>query len=105
MSSINEMIPSLQIVAANGVPYFTPMQYPPAGTAVVPQPNGKLVPTLFQPFKIRGMQMQNRILVCHTTMYRMYRNSELMADSFRRFANTRPKMASPHHGTLRIVSR
>ncbi|KAF7794910.1 hypothetical protein EIP86_006053 [Pleurotus ostreatoroseus] len=69
MSSINEMIPSLQIVAANGVPYFTPMQYPSAGTAVVPQPNGKLVPTLFQPFKIRGVQIQNRILLSPLCQY------------------------------------
>ncbi|KAG5641771.1 hypothetical protein DXG03_004266 [Asterophora parasitica] len=40
-------------VGAKGVSYFTPAQSPPAGTALVPQPNGKAIPTLFEPLKIR----------------------------------------------------
>lgn len=51
-------------VAAEGVPYFTPAQNPPAGTAIDPQPSGKPIPKLFQPLKIRGVEFQNRIFVC-----------------------------------------
>ena len=43
--------------------YFTPAQFPPAGTAVDPQPDGKPIPTLFKPLKIRGVEFQNRIWV------------------------------------------
>ncbi|KAB8302652.1 hypothetical protein EYC80_006016 [Monilinia laxa] len=39
---------------AEKVPYFTPAQYPPSGTAVKPQPKDKRIPKLFQPLKIRG---------------------------------------------------
>ena len=48
---------------APNVSFFTPGQFPPSGTAVVPQPDGKAIPTLFQPLKIRGLEMQNRIVV------------------------------------------
>ena len=51
--------------AAPGIPYFTPEQDPPAGTALDPQPGGKPIPKLFQPFKIRGAEFQNRIWVRH----------------------------------------
>jgi hypothetical protein len=40
-----------------------PEQKPPAGAAVVPQPDGKPIPKLFQPLKIRGVEFQNRIFV------------------------------------------
>jgi len=50
-------------VPAPGISYFTPEQKPPAGTAVVPQPDGKPIPKLFQPLKIRGVEFQNRIFV------------------------------------------
>ena len=43
--------------------YFTPAQNPPAGTAVDPQPDGKAIPTLFKPLKIRGVEFHNRIFV------------------------------------------
>lgn len=46
------------------IPYFTPLQDPPAGTAFDPQESGKPIPKLFQPLKLRGMTMQNRIMVC-----------------------------------------
>ncbi|OCH89193.1 FMN-linked oxidoreductase [Obba rivulosa] len=49
--------------AAPNVPYFTPAQNPPAGAAIVPQPDGKPVPKLFQPLKIRGLEVHNRIFL------------------------------------------
>ena len=52
-------------IPAPGVSYFTPLQDPPAGTAVVPQPNGKPIPKLFQPLTIRGVTFQNRIFVAY----------------------------------------
>jgi hypothetical protein len=55
--------------AAEGVPYYTPAQRPPAGTAVTPQPEGKPVPKLFTPFKIRGVEFQNRIMVSPMCQY------------------------------------
>ena len=48
---------------APGIPYFTPEQNPPAGSAVVPQSDGRPIPKLFQPIKIRGVQFHNRIFV------------------------------------------
>ncbi|KAK0451355.1 FMN-linked oxidoreductase [Desarmillaria tabescens] len=51
------------MVAASGVTFFTPAQNPPAGTAVVPQPDGKLIPSLFQPITIRGVTFQNRVFL------------------------------------------
>lgn len=61
--------PEIDNEAAEGVPYFTPAQNPPAGTAVDPQPDGKPIPKLFQPLKIRGMDMQNRIMVSPLCQY------------------------------------
>ena len=49
--------------AAKGVSYYTPAQNPPSGTASDPQPNGSHPPKLFQPLKLRGLTMQNRIMV------------------------------------------
>lgn len=50
---------------AKGIPYFTPAQVPPAGTAIEPQPDGKPVPKLFQPLTVRGVTFQNRIWARH----------------------------------------
>ena len=50
-------------VGAPNVSFFTPAQFPPSGTAVIPQPGNKTIPSLFQPLKIRGLEMQNRIVV------------------------------------------
>uniref|UniRef100_A0A8H8CJY1 NADH:flavin oxidoreductase/NADH oxidase N-terminal domain-containing protein n=1 Tax=Psilocybe cubensis TaxID=181762 RepID=A0A8H8CJY1_PSICU len=55
MSNVNTPAP--------GVPYFTPFQNPPAGTALVPQSDGKAIPKLFQPLRIRGVTFPNRIFV------------------------------------------
>lgn len=49
--------------AAEGISYYTPAQLPPAGTASDPQPNGSKPPKLFQPLKLRGVTLQNRIMV------------------------------------------
>jgi hypothetical protein len=48
---------------AKGISYFTPAQNPPAGT-LVKVPEGQKEPKVFKPLKIRGMTMQNRIMVC-----------------------------------------
>lgn len=61
--------PSLQNKPAEGVPFFTPIQDPPAGTAVDPQPNGAAIPTLFKPLKLRGVTFQNRIFVAPLCQY------------------------------------
>jgi len=55
--------------AAPGISYFTPAQVPPAGTALDPQPNGKPIPKLFQPLKLRGMTMQNRVMLSPLCQY------------------------------------
>ncbi|KAF9494617.1 FMN-linked oxidoreductase [Pleurotus eryngii] len=54
--------------AAN-VSYFTPAQYPVAGSAVDPQPSGAAIPTLFEPLKIRGVEFQNRIFLSPLCQY------------------------------------
>lgn len=59
-------------IPAPNVPYFTPAQIPPAGTALVPQPSGKPVPTLFQPIKIRGVEFPNRIWVRRRHLHRKF---------------------------------
>ncbi|KAI0688871.1 FMN-linked oxidoreductase [Earliella scabrosa] len=51
---------------APGVPYFTPAQYPPAGTAAGDTDS---LPTLFKPIKIRGVEFQNRIWVSPMCQY------------------------------------
>jgi 2,4-dienoyl-CoA reductase-like NADH-dependent reductase (Old Yellow Enzyme family) len=53
---------NLNVPAAN-VSFFTPAQPTPAGTAFNPQPDGKPIPKLFQPLKIRGVEFQNRFWV------------------------------------------
>ncbi|PSS32088.1 hypothetical protein PHLCEN_2v2129 [Hermanssonia centrifuga] len=53
---------SFQNVPAQNVPYFTPAQIPASGTAV-PDPDGKPIPSLFKPIKIRGLELQNRIVL------------------------------------------
>ncbi|KAF7971891.1 hypothetical protein HWV62_19509 [Athelia sp. TMB] len=62
-------IPSIENVAAKGVPYFTPAQVPASGTAIVPQPSGKEVPLLFQPLTIRGTTFHNRIFLSPLCQY------------------------------------
>jgi len=54
---------------APNVPYFTPAQFPASGTALNPQPDGKPVPKLFQPIKIRGLEFHNRIWLAPLCQY------------------------------------
>lgn len=49
--------------ATKGISYYTPAQQPPAGTASDPQPDGSHPPKLFQPLKLRGLTLQNRLMV------------------------------------------
>ncbi|TFY50401.1 hypothetical protein EVG20_g11540, partial [Dentipellis fragilis] len=58
---INEGVP--------GLPYFAPKQSPPSGTALDPQPDGKSIPQLFQPLRIRGVEFQNRIFLAPMGQY------------------------------------
>jgi len=62
-------LPANANIAAPNVPYFTPAQNPPSGTAVNPQPDGKQIPTVFQPIKIRGLELQNRIFLSPLCQY------------------------------------
>ncbi|KAK4192811.1 putative NADPH dehydrogenase [Podospora australis] len=52
---------------APGVPFYTPVQSPPAGTAL--STDGSDVPTVFTPLKIRGLTLQNRFAVSPMCMY------------------------------------
>ncbi|CAD0015084.1 unnamed protein product [Aureobasidium pullulans] len=54
--------------AAPGAPYFTPLQSPPAGAAFVRE-DGKTVPKLFQPLKLRGLTLPNRIFLSPLCQY------------------------------------
>lgn len=55
--------------AAEGISYFTPAQEPPAGTAADPQPDNRPIPKLFTPLKIRGITLQNRIMLSPLCQY------------------------------------
>lgn len=50
---------------AEGVPFFTPAQNPPAGTAL----DASTAPTLFRPLRIRGVTLQNRFVVSPMCTY------------------------------------
>jgi len=54
--------------AARGISYFTPAQLPPAGTALVSE-GQKSVPKLFKPLKLRGLTLQNRIMLSPLCQY------------------------------------
>lgn len=53
---------------AKGISYFTPLQDPVAGTAFI-NDEGKSVPKLFQPLKLRGLTLQNRIMLSPLCQY------------------------------------
>ncbi|KAI0179635.1 NADPH dehydrogenase [Hypoxylon sp. FL1284] len=55
--------------AAKDVPFYTPAQDPPAGTALNPQPDGSPIPKLFTPLTIRGVTFQNRIFLSPLCQY------------------------------------
>ncbi|KAI0404927.1 NADPH dehydrogenase [Xylaria palmicola] len=56
---------SVENKAAPGAPFYTPVQEPPAGTALDPA----TAPTLFQPLQIRDMTLQNRFVVSPMCQY------------------------------------
>lgn len=53
---------------APGVSYFTPLQDPPAGTALLTE-GQKDVPKLFHPLQLRGLTLQNRIMLSPLCQY------------------------------------
>ncbi|KAF1912166.1 hypothetical protein BDU57DRAFT_523569 [Ampelomyces quisqualis] len=55
--------------AAPGVSYFTPAQEPPAGTAIGMTDGSSKIPKLFTPLKLRGLQLQNRIVLSPLCQY------------------------------------
>ncbi|KAB5530537.1 NADPH dehydrogenase [Coniochaeta sp. 2T2.1] len=54
---------------APGIPYYTPLQTPPAGTAPAEPEGTTAVPTLFSPLKLRGMTLNNRFAVAPMCTY------------------------------------
>ncbi|KAJ9139132.1 NADPH dehydrogenase [Pleurostoma richardsiae] len=54
---------------APGVPYYTPAQDPPSGTALELADHPEAVPTLFKPLTIRGVTLNNRFVVSPMCMY------------------------------------
>ncbi len=52
---------------AKGVPFFTPAQDPPSGTAI--GPSSADIPTLFKPLTIRSVTFQNRFAVAPMCTY------------------------------------
>ncbi|KAF2745361.1 FMN-linked oxidoreductase [Sporormia fimetaria CBS 119925] len=55
--------------AAPGVPYFTPLQDPAAGTAIGMKDGSNKIPKLFTPIKLRGLELQNRIALSPLCQY------------------------------------
>lgn len=53
---------------AQGVPYYTPHQSPPSGTAITPT-DAATLPKLFTPLTIRGSTLPNRIWTAPMCMY------------------------------------
>lgn len=54
----------LKNVAAPNVPFYTPIQPIPAGAAIIHKDaSSTSLPLLFQPLKLRGLTLQNRIIV------------------------------------------
>ncbi|THV53863.1 hypothetical protein BGAL_0040g00240 [Botrytis galanthina] len=54
---------------APNTPYFTPKQDPVSGTAIATKTDGQEIPPLFHPLKIRGVELQNRILLSPLCQY------------------------------------
>ncbi|TFY81987.1 hypothetical protein EWM64_g2032, partial [Hericium alpestre] len=62
-------IPIIVNKAVPGLSYFAAAQTHAAGSAVVPQPDGRPIPKLFQSIKIRGVEFQNRIFLAPLCQY------------------------------------
>jgi hypothetical protein len=68
-------IPDVENTPAEGIPYFTPAQSPPAGTAADPQTSGNGIPKLYTPLKVRGVTFQNRLGVRSNLTHSTHRKS------------------------------
>ncbi|ROW10939.1 hypothetical protein VMCG_01267 [Cytospora schulzeri] len=69
MGSINKATASKP---AQGIPFYTPAQEPPTGTALdldPAHPDNNQVPTLFHPLTIRGVTLANRFVVSPMCQY------------------------------------
>jgi 2,4-dienoyl-CoA reductase-like NADH-dependent reductase (Old Yellow Enzyme family) len=67
---MNSQTPTFNFQANwNQISYFTPAQEPPSGTAFSPQHSGKPIPKVFTPLKIRGLTLQNRIMLSPLCQY------------------------------------
>ena len=55
--------------AAPGISYFTPAQDPPAGTGLGMKDGSDKLPKLFTPLKLRGLTLQNRLMVSPMCQY------------------------------------
>jgi 2,4-dienoyl-CoA reductase-like NADH-dependent reductase (Old Yellow Enzyme family) len=53
----------ISIIKAQQVPYYTPLQQIPSGTAIIHPDTKASLPKLFQSLKIRGLTLQNRVIV------------------------------------------
>ncbi|KAI1616442.1 hypothetical protein EDD37DRAFT_77656 [Exophiala viscosa] len=60
---------SIPSPGAPGVPFYTPVQSYPSGSATNPQPDGRPIPKVFQPLKIRGLTLHNRIMLSPLCQY------------------------------------
>ena len=68
MTQDDTQAPSVANKAQPGTSYFTPAQNPPAGTALV-KDGQTTVPKLFKPLKLRGLTLQNRIMLSPLCQY------------------------------------
>ncbi|KAI9815932.1 MAG: hypothetical protein M1827_001924 [Pycnora praestabilis] len=59
----------LENAAAKGTSFYSPEQKILAGTTINPQISGKPIPKLFQPLQLRGLTLQNRIMVSPMCQY------------------------------------
>ncbi|PVI02849.1 NADPH dehydrogenase [Periconia macrospinosa] len=60
-NGVPKQVEHLENKPAPGISYFTPLQDPPAGTALGMKDGSGKIPKLFQPVKLRGLTLQNRI--------------------------------------------
>ncbi|RDW89228.1 hypothetical protein BP6252_01260 [Coleophoma cylindrospora] len=68
-AGINQKPCPLKNYSAGNPSYYTPKQQIRAGTAINPQPDGRAIPKLFQPLMLRGIELQNRIMVSPMCQY------------------------------------
>ncbi|KUJ12212.1 putative NADPH dehydrogenase C23G7.10c [Mollisia scopiformis] len=67
--SVQIPVNPLENVAAPNISYYTPQQHIPAGTAITRKDNPKPLPKVFTPLKLRGLTLQNRVIVSPMCQY------------------------------------